>query len=141
MNQLWIDCLDESRFVPTRVTAVLAEHRKSHIRSVAPPVDHQSAHVLLLTNLGGELIQHGGLWTAMPVNHYDVAKAVLRKPQQHISHIGAVGRLRNRKRSGISVHASGDAIRNNGGDHGVDFTRDFSRYADGRGNVGAAVDD
>src|SRR5260370_1072135 len=131
MNQLWIDCLDESSFVPTRVTTVLAEHRKSHIRSVAPPIDHQSAHVLLLTDLGSELIEPRGLWTARPVNHYDVAKAVLREPQQHVSYIGAVGRLGNRKRSGISVHASGDAIRNNRSDHSVDFTRDLSRYADG----------
>src|SRR4029079_15213664 len=56
VNQFRINRLNKRRFVPTRVAAVLSKNRERHIRSKAPPVYDQRSHVLILADLGSDLV-------------------------------------------------------------------------------------
>jgi hypothetical protein len=58
---------------------------------------------------------------------------------QNISHIRAVCRFGNGERAGVRIHVPGDAIRNNRGNQGIDFSGDGPRDGHRSRNIRAIV--
>ena len=141
MDELWIDGLNECILIPTGVAAIFTEHFQRDIGAIRPPIGDKRTDMVRASSLFGEIVKNGGLRAAVAVDDDDVAEALAREAVENVAHIRAVRAFADREGSGVGIEATGDAIRHDGGDEGVDSWGELAGEREWRGVISAVVCD